>query len=226
MTSTDFFNKPIFVLGLPRSGTSMIAGALGICGAWLGRTVPGGGPENPRGFFEHTVLRERVNKQILENLGCDPLGVRKLPGLKQIPDLPDFHGTIREVLENDQYTGTQPWLFKDAKLSLLWPLYLRTFPLSRWIIVRRDSNEIVNSCINTSFMAQHSTDPDSWYPWIDQYLLRLDRLKQTTNRWHEIWPGKLVSGDMQPLQGLVEDLQLNWNPDEISRFINKDYWHG
>ena len=38
---TANIDKPIFVLGLARSGTSLIAGALKTCGAWLGRTVPG-----------------------------------------------------------------------------------------------------------------------------------------------------------------------------------------
>lgn len=72
----NYFNSPLFVLGLPRSGTSMIAGAISICGAWTGSTVPGGSPENPKGFFEHTVIREHVTKKILINIECDPLGVR------------------------------------------------------------------------------------------------------------------------------------------------------
>ena len=137
------FDKPIFVLGLPRSGTSLIAGVLGICGAWLGKTVPGGGSENPRGFFEHIALRENVNKEILRQLGCDPLGVKKLPGLAQIPEIPDFRETIHEMLASEGYNDKQYWLLKDAKLTLLWPVYNSTVPNARWIIVRRSAEDIV-----------------------------------------------------------------------------------
>ena len=88
----DHFNSPIFILGLPRSGTSMIAGAIRICGAWTGVTVPAS-QANPKGFFEHTVIREHVTKQVLTGLGCDPLGVRKIPPVYlpgQIPGLADI----------------------------------------------------------------------------------------------------------------------------------------
>ena len=71
-------DRPILVTGLPRSGTSIVAGSLKRCGAWLGRTV-GRGHSNPKGFFENRTLREQVNKGILEALGSDPLGVSSLP---------------------------------------------------------------------------------------------------------------------------------------------------
>lgn len=60
----DLLDRPVLICGLPRSGTSLTAGILAICGLWLGRTVPGGGSENPKGFFENVFLRERINKQI------------------------------------------------------------------------------------------------------------------------------------------------------------------
>ena len=78
----NYFDSPIFVLGLPRSGTSLITGSLSICGAWIGSTFPGDA-NNPEGFFEHITIRENVTKNILKQLlGCDPLGVRKLPPIK------------------------------------------------------------------------------------------------------------------------------------------------
>ena len=78
LLSSPAFDAPVFVTGLPRSGTSMVAGLLGLSGLWLGHTVPGG-QENIRGFFENVILRERVQKEILRQGRFDPLGVQRLP---------------------------------------------------------------------------------------------------------------------------------------------------
>ena len=59
----NYFDSPIFVLGLPRSGTSLITGSLNICGAWVGSTFSGDA-NNPEGFFEHIIIRENVTKNI------------------------------------------------------------------------------------------------------------------------------------------------------------------
>ena len=222
----SYYKKPIFVLGVPRSGTSMISGALALCGdVWLGNTVPGQGPENPQGLFEHAALREQVNKQILARMGCDPTGVKSLPDLDALPDVPNLSEVIYSLLEKEGYDGSRPWLFKDAKLTLLWPVYHRAFPEAHWIIVRRAEKDIIQSCLSAFFMVQHSTDPDFWLRWIQSYLDRLDVLRRTVDNYSEIWPHSMVRGDLSPLKNLAEELGLDWNEAAVSRFILPDSWH-
>ena len=67
-----YFKKPILITGLPRSGTSLAAGILSLCGVWSGTTVTGT-KDNIKGFYEHVGLREHVNKELLRRLKCDPL---------------------------------------------------------------------------------------------------------------------------------------------------------
>jgi len=219
------FNSPIFVLGLPRSGTSLIAGSLKICGAWLGDTVPGGGVENPRGFFENIFLREQINKKILDALQVDPLGVQSLPDIDKLPPVEGLETMIKQALETNGYDHAQPWLFKDAKLTLLWPAYMNVFPNAHWVIVRRDPEHIISSCLNTSFMKKHSNDPKFWASWIAEYLSRLEDLKIATNKYTEIWTSPIINGDFSDLKKLSNTLQLSWNDAEIANFINPDYWH-
>lgn len=119
----DYFSEPIFILGLPRSGTSMIAGSLGICGVWTGETVPACSVSNPKGFFEHTIIREQVIKKLLIQIGCDPLGVRKLPSVDIQGEIQGLTDIIKGILERGGYKNNQPWLYKDAKLTLLWPYF-------------------------------------------------------------------------------------------------------
>lgn len=221
----DVFDRPIFVLGLPRSGTSLVAGVLGICNAWMGRTLPGG-VENPKGFFEHIILREQVNKKILAQLGCDPLGVTSLPPPGAVRGIPGLRDTIYRVISAEGYDGKHPWLLKDAKITLLWPAYLDAFPDARWIIVRREVDDIVKSCLNTPFMNQHSSDPGLWRGWAEEYLLRLEKLKSVCPSSSEIWPQQLVEGELGPLRELVANLGLEWKGSEVNEFIDSSCWHG
>lgn len=217
--------KPIFVLGVPRSGTSLVAGALGRCGAWLGATVPPEQSTNPKGFFEHVALRETVNKRLLHAMGCDVAGVGKLPDLKRVKAMPGFDQQVLELIEREGYTGEQPWLFKDAKLTLLWPVYRAAFPKARWVIVKRTKKEIIRSCQQAYFMAQHSTDARFWRKWISEYLNRLEQLKKSRVWWREIWPQELITGGLEPLQQLVDELGLQWNEAAVSEFIAPAHWH-
>lgn len=217
-------DRPILVLGLPRSGTSLIAGALRACGAWLGYTVPGG-RSNPKGFFENVYLREHVIKTVLRDLGCDPTGVVKLPALESLPDVDDLKEKVCTAIANEGYAGTVPWVFKDAKLTLLWPIWQRAFPEARWIIVRRDTEDIIRSCLRTHFMVAHSRDPAFWAAFVDAYLERLAALRDSGVWCREIWPRDLVAGNREGLAALVEELGLDWNERAVRRFVRPRYWH-
>lgn len=218
------FESPIFVTGVPRSGTSLIAGALGIAGAWLGRTVPGD-PSNPKGYFEHTMLREKVIKPLLESLQCDPLGVRRLPALAQLPPVDNLCEDCRSLLRTEGYPDNARWLFKDAKLSLLWPLFADAFRSAHWVIVRRGRDDIVKSCLRADFMTQHSSDEKLWSKWVDQYNLRLDLLLRSGNICSEIWPEQLIQSDLSALEQLVTKLDLNWDEQRTRKFILPGAWH-
>jgi hypothetical protein len=222
----DYWRSPIFVFGLPRSGTSMVAGALDVCGAWTGTTVPGVEPENPKGFFEHGVIREQVTKQILLRLGCDPLGVRKLPpvGFRgEVPGLADF---IRQIIEKDGYQHDRLWLYKDAKLSLLWPIFNKAFPDATWVLVRRDAEEVVQSCLRARFMKQHSDAPGFWRRYTEEYLRRIDALQQTDARILEVSSQDLVDGNLEGFKQVVSRLGLGYHEGELKQFVSPAYWHG
>lgn len=224
-TPQQYFDEPVFILGLPRSGTSMVTGIMQLCGAWLGETVPGGGVENPKGFFENIFLREGVNKKILADSGFDPLGIGPLPFFDQLPKVNGLKQTILDYLKHAQYEFDRPWAFKEPKLTLLWPIYYQNFPNARWIIVNRDLDEVVNSCIRTSFMKKHSTDRDFWLNWAEAYQLRLDALKQTSAPWRQIETGPMIRGELDAIADLIQWSGLQWDEQKAREFISPDYWH-
>lgn len=221
--------RPILVTGLPRSGTSLTAGVLHLCGAFVGQCVPGKGPANPRGFFENQFLRERVNKPLLRALDADPLGVFPLPDPDVARALPPFPRLRRSILERVAWEGcshNEAWLFKDAKLTLLFPIWNQLFPRARWVLVRRDKADIIASCLRTPFMAQHSSDPYFWSRWHDQIVQQLEAIKQKANGWWEIRPDDLLAGRMLSWKCMVQELHLTWKEDSVREFLLPEAWQG
>ena len=214
--------SPILVCGLPRSGTSMVAGLLALCGAWTGKTV-GKGPSNPRGFFENRVLREQVDKALLRELGVDELGVDPLPALEDVPRAATFASRVLSLLSAEGYAGEGPWLFKDAKLTLLWPQWQEAFPRARWVIVRRPVEDVVRSCLNTHFMRQHSKDRSFWEEFASEYEARLRALLETSSWTREVSADEVVSNPMC-LEDLVAELGLAWHPRAVRKFVSPRFW--
>ena len=203
----------------------MIAGSLQLCGAWLGYTVPGGGKENPEGFFENVFLREAVNKKILAVAVAAPLGVQSLPLLDKLPTTTGLGNAVKNMLDNEGYDYQRPWAFKEPKLCLLWPRFAEEFPQAHWIIVRRKTEHIVASCLNTAFMNRQNNDTRFWFHWAEQYLQRIEALKQSTAQWSEIWSQPIIDGDLSALKIITTACGLNWRPQQVSSFIKPDYWH-
>jgi len=222
----DYFNEPVFVLGLPRSGTSMIAGSLSLCGAWTGSTIPGVAGENPHGFFEHGTIREGIVKQLLRQMGSDPAGVTKLPAVNLGVSVPGLADVFRHAITADGYANDRPWLYKDAKLTLLWPVIANAFPQATWVIVTRDRQSIIDSCLNTSFMRQHSNDISFWEKFIDEYQHRIGMLQHSGRRVLEIRAEDPISGNFEPLQELAGQLCLTFDRDKVTAFVSPADWHG
>jgi len=218
------FDTPVLVTGLPRSGTSMVTGLLGLCGLWLGRTVPGG-RENIRGFFENVILRERLQKALLRQGGFDPLGVTRLPPPGWQPVVRNFRDVVAAALAAQRYGGEQAWGFKDAKLTLTWRVWHEHFPHAHWIIVRRPSDEIIASCLRTSFMKHHSSDPAFWRRFVDAYLARLESLERSVAWSRTVNASDIVSGQHQALRQIVADLGLTWNESGVRAFVEPESWH-
>jgi hypothetical protein len=230
----DAFDQPIFITGLPRSGTSMVTGLLAQSGIWVGSTIAGG-PSNPKGFFEHAQIREVVIKGILRSIDCDPLGIKKLPpadfseeinfnnGTQETISLQDFiHGVIRQ----DGYNDQQRWAYKEPKLALLWQSFQNAFPHAIWLIVERNRDSVIRSCLNTHFMQQHSLEESFWQEVLDQYGLRLQRLKDSDARVWTISADNLMAGDHKEIQGFCEFANLNINSAKVAaEFLEKRHWH-
>lgn len=224
----NFEGSPIFITGLPRSGTSMIGGIISKLGVFKGKTVAGGSA-NPRGFFENIFIREHIIKSILRTIDCDPLGVQRLPPVNFFIKLnTDENVPLDELLiENllqEGYNGQNFWMYKDAKLTLMWRIFHHYFPRAHWVVVRRKREDFIRSCKKTSFMFQHSDSEAYWHNFADQYEARLTSLIMSVNSVSEFSADKIIAGDFVQIKSFCDRIGLDYSYDVIKNFVDPNIW--
>lgn len=178
----------ILITGAPRSGTSLVTQIIHRHGFYLGD------PRSVNGLYENEDIRENVLKRLLRDLDADPLGQSKLPP----EDLYWPEGWSAEGLRSEVAmrfkSPHERKAYKDCKITLTWWLWHEAFPDAKWIIVRRERNEIVNSCIRTSFMRAHGEDRAAWAEWVKQHERRFTAMHRVIRpgRIIEVWPREFI----------------------------------
>jgi hypothetical protein len=112
------------VMGMHRSGTSMVAGMLARCGMQVGPSHELLGPstENPTGYFERRAM-VLVDDAVLDALGLAWDHVPHLPreGWVDDPAVEPLLDQARRIVE--AFSADAPWGFKDPRASLLLELW-------------------------------------------------------------------------------------------------------
>jgi len=140
--------KAIFVIGMHRSGTSAVAGALHAAGVYFGDDLLPASPSNEKGFFEHRELVQ-VHEEILAALNHPWHHPEALPwGWLHDPVLLPFRQRIKEILIRD-FSGRALFALKDPRLALLLPLYwdiLEELGIEAYVVVvKRNLIEVARS---------------------------------------------------------------------------------
>ena len=104
----------ICVLGMHRSGTSVIARMLNLLGVYLGPEERFLKPafDNPKGFWEHRQISE-LNEEILNAFGGHHLAPPVLPeGWLKAPDLAGLRSRAQAIISDD-FGRSDFWGWKD-----------------------------------------------------------------------------------------------------------------
>ena len=229
---SDRMPSPILITGAARSGTSMVAGAIHACGAWKGDTA-GPNRNNKKGMFENTAIRNTIMKPYLRKHGWDPLGQYPLPDITKIPIPTDWKQRMESIFISQGYPGG-PWMYKGAKMCLMWPIWHYAFPNAKWVIVRRKTEDIAKSCCKTGFMRAFckseiqkevgvDNEFDGWVWWVNQHLDRFREMIDEGLNVKVVWPERMVRGDYSQMMQTIEWLGLKWN-SEVLNFIDPKLW--
>ena len=112
----------LLVLGMHRSGTSAVTGALRLFGAELGTDLMAPGADNPKGFWEHAgvvAIHDRL-LAALDRAWNDP---RALPAGWQRADAAVAAAAELEDLLRAEFHAAPLWAVKDPRLCRLLPLW-------------------------------------------------------------------------------------------------------
>jgi len=225
--------SPILITGCARSGTSLVAGIINICGAF-GGDMSGPTIHNAKGMFENYRIRNSIVKPYYESIGVDKLGQYPLPDINNLPIPHNWQRRVEQIMIEQGYQDG-PWFYKGAKMCQHWTVWNYAFPDAKWIVVRRKTSDIINSCLRTGFMrafnnrtAQKAVGAknvnEGWLWWVHQHEERfVEMVNEGLNiKW--VWPQRMVDGDYSQIKDMIEWLGLPWRGEEITAFIEPKLW--
>lgn len=141
----DHIDMQILVLGMPRSGASVVARLLTMMGVYCvpERLSTGANQENPEDFGERRDVRA-LNDMVLRAAGADwhVLGSFSLDRVPA-PSLDQFREEAAKItLAMD---ACRPWFLKELRLCVLAPLWLELLEMPICIFVHRSPLKIARS---------------------------------------------------------------------------------
>jgi len=212
-------NKPILVTGHPRSGAGIVMGVLSICGADLGDVDK---------MNENWLIRDKVMKPYLvETCGADVLTPIHIETSKDCIDR--YEETFYWMLHMQGMTAKK-WAYKDSRILLVVDSFFdEVYPNAKYIIVRRNDEDILNSCLRTSYMTSivqdgklirldKETALNRFKTSLADYKERITALKN--QRYiQEVWLEKVLDGDYSELKEVVEYAGLEWKEKEVKQYL-------
>jgi len=199
----------ILVTGAARSGTSLTTAVLEACGAKLGET---------NGNKENVAVRDEVLKPYLISLGADPMGQNPLP-----PKDAHLSDSMFRIRVEHRLDGAN--CYKDAKIILCPKIWQESFPYAKWVLVRRNIDDIARSCVNTQFMKKLKIH-EEWKNWAHEHQNRMDELEEDLKgQAISVWPHKAIHYSIDEFRRIIDFCNLTWDADAVRNIINPNRWH-
>jgi len=201
-------NQPVFITGVERSGSSMIAKILDISGIFRGDTSK---------MYENHEIQHLTTKYISQSLVNGEL----LLDTQTLIIPRDWKKKVDAILKEEGYKDGL-WMVKSSHLTQLWPIWNYAYPNARWIIVRRRTGDVIESCTKTGYMKifkeesnlQKVNAPNEWEGWkwwVHQYEQRFVEMMEAGINCKIVWPERMVTGDYQQIYETLEWLGMEWN---------------
>lgn len=212
----------VLITGVERSGSSIVAKVFSMCGAFGG---------NCNQMNENTEIKAIHHLYIdKKSDGCNMLDLSKT----------HFKGYWKEIVEkafiSDGLKQNDIPFYKDSAILQTWQLWDDSFKNAKWIIVRRRTGDVIQSCVNTAYMLRFkkesnrrmigvTTEEAGWLWWVHQCENRLTQIiNENPNNYRIIWPEKMAINDFSQMKEAIEWTGLQWNVEiekTIPRLLRK-----
>ncbi len=139
---------PVAIIGMHRSGTSMLSRMLNICGLDLGAEadmIPAQ-ETNPRGHWEHARIVD-INKRILAHFGGTAEDPPVLP--ERWFERPELQPLYQEAsaFVAETFGQATAWGWKDPRTTLTAPFWRRIVPGLRFVVCVRNPLDAASSMV-------------------------------------------------------------------------------
>ena len=132
--------RPLIVLGMHRSGTSLLASLLASAGVDMGPEMLGADPGNTRGHFEDLDFLN-LHKRALTSLGYGESGYIREGSFA----FPEPMAQEARALASSRMSRGVTWGWKDPRTILFLPFWKELFPHARFVCIFRRPWEVVDS---------------------------------------------------------------------------------
>lgn len=197
--------QPILITGAKRSGSTFIARILSMCGAF------GGTCNN---MYENTAIHS-LHYEMLQ-----PESI--IPKTDDIRIPFNWVELIELELEQEGWDKQTKYFVKNSLLALYWPVWDYAFPDAKWIIVRRRTGDVIQSCLKTGYLKTFKNpevlktlnvdnEKEAWLWKIRQYEQKFVEMIQAGLNCRIIWPDRMADGNFLQIIETVDWLGLKWN---------------
>ena len=215
---------PISVTGMHRSGTSMAARLLQLCGLYLGpdQDLMPPGPDNPSGYWENIKFVE-INTEILDKLGAGwdhPPSDRVWANKNTEKIMPHLEMTAENLLQ--EFRENSPWGWKDPRTSLLIPFWLRLLPDLKVVVCLRNPLEVALSLHRRNY-SSYSLGLALWKTY-NQHILATTQPEQRLVTHYDAY----FHNPQTELQRVLDFLQISVSEEILQQAtseINADLHH-
>lgn len=204
---------PFLIAGPPRSGTSMTAGLLAAHGVHVGH-FKGPHADNPKGGYENAVAKA-VMKCELARSGYDLNPIRIEP-TTMLP-CPTFGEEIDAALPGS------PWLVKEFRILMTWPLWAEHFPEATYIFTRRPIDDVVASMKAHRVISKRGPDA-ALRRWVEWSYERQDEIAAAHPHIY-VDVDRLWDRDLGTALGMIESLGLTFDEAATLAWIDPSLHH-
>lgn len=141
----------IVVLGMHRSGTSLLTSMVEHCGVSAGDNLQPAGPDNPNGYWEDLFVLT-TNNRLLALLGLQWCSLAWLTEEK-ITNMPEYDEMYQAAVSylTDKLSQFPELVIKDPRMAMTLPFWNRVFAALnveiKYIIAKRTTSSIIRSLV-------------------------------------------------------------------------------
>ena len=204
--------KTVIVLGMHRSGTSMVSGVLQLLGVDMGKELVGKLPSNPLGHFEDRAFLE-LNNDILSSAGGDPF--TNIPSYEKIVfQKSKYEDRIRGLI--NQRSKCALWGWKDPRTCLTIELFVPYLINPFFIVCYRKSEEVADSLYRRGKM-----DIDMGFRIKELYDQRIDYFfkKYPNMLRYNVDFGGIRRDPVKTIHEIKDFLELDYVNDNVKNAI-------